>query len=168
MVTCPRSSLEEAEASLPTTDIASSLPSSSVPSTGAVPPPPPPLPPSLIVPPPPPPLPPLLQRLPGVPCSPPPHVLPFGLKPKKEFKPEVVMKRLNWSKVKQDWKLCYVKFHIEIALNEFSGAGFGNCLLVTKMKPAVPSRKVCWQEAPATEGEGQPTRFPFCCVAGGM
>ncbi|XP_062983497.1 protein diaphanous homolog 3 [Elgaria multicarinata webbii] len=66
------------------------------------PPPPPPLPPSFMngsgkpppfgVPPPPP-----LQTLPGAP--PPPLVLPFGLKPKKEFKPEVTMKRLNWSKI---------------------------------------------------------------------
>ncbi|KAJ6661673.1 hypothetical protein lerEdw1_013195 [Lerista edwardsae] len=104
LVTCPHSSLEEAETSFPSTDTASSLPSSSVSSTGAVPPPPPPLPPSLIngsgkhpssggAPPPPP-------LLPGVQCSPSPHVLPFGLKPKKEFKPEVVMKRLNWSKIR--------------------------------------------------------------------
>ncbi|XP_069035095.1 protein diaphanous homolog 3 isoform X3 [Lepisosteus oculatus] len=32
--------------------------------------------------------------------SPPPHMLPFGLKPKKEFKPDVSMKRLNWSKIR--------------------------------------------------------------------
>ncbi|KAH0624455.1 hypothetical protein JD844_031900 [Phrynosoma platyrhinos] len=78
------------------------------PCTGAVPPPPPPpLPASFtngsgkpplsgVPPPPPPPLP----TLPGVRYSPPPHVLPFGLKPKKEFRPEVTMKRFNWSKVK--------------------------------------------------------------------
>ncbi|KAJ7324592.1 hypothetical protein JRQ81_017612, partial [Phrynocephalus forsythii] len=40
-----------------------------------------------------------LQGLIGAQCSPPPHVLPFGLKPKKEFKPEVTMKRLNWSQI---------------------------------------------------------------------
>nr|XP_034972019.1 protein diaphanous homolog 3 [Zootoca vivipara] len=75
------------------------------------PPPPPPLPPSLtsssgkappfgVPPPPPPPPPPPLQTLPGAPCSPPPQVLPYGLKPKKEFKPEVTMKRLNWLKIR--------------------------------------------------------------------
>ncbi|CAI5771651.1 protein diaphanous homolog 3 isoform X1 [Podarcis lilfordi] len=77
-------------------------------SAGALPPPPPPpppLPPSLTsssgkappfgVPPPPP-----LQTLPGAQCSPPPQVLPYGLKPKKEFKPEVTMKRLNWLKIR--------------------------------------------------------------------
>ncbi|XP_077200239.1 protein diaphanous homolog 3 isoform X2 [Paroedura picta] len=77
---------------------------SSTPLPGTVPPPPPP---------PPPPLP--LSFTPGagkppplggaVPPPPPPpggqssHVLPFGLKPKKQFKPEVTMKRLNWSKI---------------------------------------------------------------------
>uniref|UniRef100_A0A8C4JMB4 Diaphanous related formin 3 n=1 Tax=Dromaius novaehollandiae TaxID=8790 RepID=A0A8C4JMB4_DRONO len=79
-----------------------------LPSNGAIPPPPPPppLPPSLNglgIPlafgaPPPPPLPPL--GLPGAQWSPPPHALPFGLKPKKEFRPEVTMKRLNWSKIR--------------------------------------------------------------------
>ncbi|NXP36461.1 DIAP3 protein, partial [Leiothrix lutea] len=77
-----------------------------LPSNGAVPPPPPPPPPppllnSLGTPlgfggaPPPPPLP----GLPGIQWSPPSCALPFGMKPKKEFKPEVTMKRLNWSKV---------------------------------------------------------------------
>ncbi|XP_078246866.1 protein diaphanous homolog 3 isoform X2 [Pogona vitticeps] len=76
--------------------------------TGVVPPPPPPpLPPSFTsgsgkmapfgVPPPPPPPPPPLQGLLETQCS--PHVLPFGLKPKKEFKCEVTMKRFNWSKI---------------------------------------------------------------------
>ncbi|KAL6469160.1 hypothetical protein MHYP_G00226840 [Metynnis hypsauchen] len=68
-------------------------------------------------PPPPPPPPPGCAAMPGVPPPPPPfgippppglgglmsspthHVLPFGLQPKKEFKPETTMKRLNWSKV---------------------------------------------------------------------
>ncbi|XP_019380797.1 PREDICTED: protein diaphanous homolog 3 isoform X1 [Gavialis gangeticus] len=69
------------------------------------PPPPPPLPPpilngpgiplSFVAPPPPPPL-----GFPGGHLSPPPHNLPFGLKPKKEFKPEITMKRLNWSKIR--------------------------------------------------------------------
>ncbi|XP_029139273.1 protein diaphanous homolog 3 [Protobothrops mucrosquamatus] len=73
-----------------------------VPSPGASsgtippPPPPPPLPPAFGVPPPPPPL----LGLPGGQHSlPPPQLLPFGLKPKKEFKPEVTMKRINWSKI---------------------------------------------------------------------
>ncbi|NXM19092.1 DIAP3 protein, partial [Ploceus nigricollis] len=77
-----------------------------LPSNGAIPPPPPPPPPppllnSLGAPlgfggaPPPPPLP----GLPGIQWSPPSCALPFGMKPKKEFKPEVTMKRLNWSKV---------------------------------------------------------------------
>ncbi|RXN34009.1 diaphanous -like protein [Labeo rohita] len=63
-------------------------------------------------PPPPPPPPPGCASMPGMPPPPPPplglggltsssiqHVLPFGLKPKKEFKPETSMKRLNWSKI---------------------------------------------------------------------
>ncbi|XP_026130805.1 protein diaphanous homolog 3-like [Carassius auratus] len=63
-------------------------------------------------PPPPPPPPPGCASMPGMPPPPPPplglggltsfsiqHMLPFGLKPKKEFKPEASMKRLNWSKI---------------------------------------------------------------------
>ncbi|XP_009865301.1 PREDICTED: protein diaphanous homolog 3-like, partial [Apaloderma vittatum] len=75
-----------------------------LPSKGAIPPPPPPPPPppllnGLGIPlafggaPPPPPLP----GLPGAPSS---CTLPFGMKPKKEFRPEVTMKRLNWSKIR--------------------------------------------------------------------
>uniref|UniRef100_A0A8C9W9T7 Diaphanous-related formin 3 n=1 Tax=Scleropages formosus TaxID=113540 RepID=A0A8C9W9T7_SCLFO len=45
-------------------------------------------------PPPPPPLP------SGMLSSPPHHLLPFGLRAKKEFKPEVSMKRFNWSKIR--------------------------------------------------------------------
>ncbi|NWZ29436.1 DIAP3 protein, partial [Asarcornis scutulata] len=77
-----------------------------LPSNGAIPPPPPPPPPppflnALGIPPalgapPPPPLPGLL----GAQRSPPSCTLPFGLKPKKEFRPEVTMKRLNWSKIR--------------------------------------------------------------------
>ncbi|XP_053240689.1 protein diaphanous homolog 3 isoform X2 [Podarcis raffonei] len=104
---CPVTSLEGHVTSVPLADAApKSLPLSA----GALPPPPPPpppppLPPSLTsssgkappfgVPPPPP-----LQTLPGAQCSPPPQVLPYGLKPKKEFKPEVTMKRLNWLKIR--------------------------------------------------------------------
>ncbi|XP_067148702.1 protein diaphanous homolog 3 [Apteryx mantelli] len=84
-----------------------------------LPPPPPPLPSDGVIPPPPPPPPlpslnglgipqafgaapppPLPPGLPGAQWSPPPHALPFGLKPKKEFRPEVTMKRLNWSKIR--------------------------------------------------------------------
>ncbi|KAM5180967.1 protein diaphanous homolog 3 [Mantella aurantiaca] len=69
-------------------------------SSGCVPPPPPP--------PPPPPFPPMGVAPPGAPPLPgflggqksPLKNLPFGLKPKKEFKPEVGMKRLNWQKIK--------------------------------------------------------------------
>ncbi|XP_052561616.1 protein diaphanous homolog 3 [Tympanuchus pallidicinctus] len=78
-----------------------------LPSNGAIPPPPPPPPPPPLLsglgfaagigaPPPPPPPP----GLPGVQRSPPSCALPFGLKPKKEFRPEVTMKRLNWSKIR--------------------------------------------------------------------
>ncbi|XP_077783914.1 protein diaphanous homolog 3 isoform X2 [Podarcis muralis] len=102
---CPVTSLEGDVTPVPLADAApKSLPLSA----GALPPPPP-LPPSLTsssgkappfgVPPPPPPPPPL-QTLPGAQCSPPPQVLPYGLKPKKEFKPEVTMKRLNWLKIR--------------------------------------------------------------------
>uniref|UniRef100_A0A670Y818 Diaphanous related formin 3 n=1 Tax=Pseudonaja textilis TaxID=8673 RepID=A0A670Y818_PSETE len=65
-------------------------------STGMIPPPPPPPPPPPLPPPPPPPL----HGLPGSQRSPAPQLLPFGLKPKKEFKPEVTMKRVNWSKIR--------------------------------------------------------------------
>ncbi|XP_060047409.1 protein diaphanous homolog 3 [Erinaceus europaeus] len=73
-----------------------------LPAFGGVPPPPPPPPPPLPgmpmpfggpVPPPPP-----LGFLSGQ--KPPPQVLPFGLKPKKEFKPETIMRRLNWLKIR--------------------------------------------------------------------
>uniref|UniRef100_A0A669PH28 Diaphanous related formin 3 n=1 Tax=Phasianus colchicus TaxID=9054 RepID=A0A669PH28_PHACC len=79
-----------------------------LPSNGAIPPPPPPPPPPPLLlnglgfaagigaPPPPPPPP----GLPGAQWSPPSCTLPFGLKPKKEFRPEVTMKRLNWSKIR--------------------------------------------------------------------
>ncbi|XP_068123929.1 protein diaphanous homolog 3 isoform X2 [Hyperolius riggenbachi] len=70
---------------------------------GCAPPPPPPLPP------PPPPLPGMAGGPPGAPPlpgflgsqkCPPVMSLPFGLKPKKEFKPETGMKRLNWQQIK--------------------------------------------------------------------
>uniref|UniRef100_A0A8D2ARX0 Diaphanous related formin 3 n=1 Tax=Sciurus vulgaris TaxID=55149 RepID=A0A8D2ARX0_SCIVU len=75
-----------------------------LPSCGGLPPPPPP--------PPPPPLPgtplPFGGPVPPPPplgffggrYSPPPPALPFGLKPKKEFKPEISMRRLNWLKIR--------------------------------------------------------------------
>uniref|UniRef100_A0A8D0L0I9 Diaphanous related formin 3 n=1 Tax=Strix occidentalis caurina TaxID=311401 RepID=A0A8D0L0I9_STROC len=50
------------------------------------------------IPPPPPPPPPL--PLLNAQWSPPSCTLPFGMKPKKEFRPEVTMKRLNWSKIR--------------------------------------------------------------------
>ncbi|XP_004393706.1 PREDICTED: protein diaphanous homolog 3 isoform X4 [Odobenus rosmarus divergens] len=75
-----------------------------LPSCGGGPPPPPPPPPPPLpgmpmpfggpVPPPPP-----LGFLSGR-NSPPPPILPFGLKPKKEFKPETSMRRLNWLKIR--------------------------------------------------------------------
>ncbi|XP_041587104.1 protein diaphanous homolog 3 isoform X2 [Vulpes lagopus] len=75
-----------------------------LPSCGGMPPPPPPPPPPPLpgmpmpfggpVPPPPP-----LGFLSGR-NSPPPPTLPFGLKPKKEFKPETSMRRLNWLKIR--------------------------------------------------------------------
>uniref|UniRef100_A0A667FMB0 Protein diaphanous homolog 2 n=1 Tax=Lynx canadensis TaxID=61383 RepID=A0A667FMB0_LYNCA len=79
-------------------------PSLPLPSCGGVPPPPPPPPPpplpGMPLPfggpvPPPPPLGFLSRR-----NSPPPPTLPFGLKPKKEFKPETSMRRLNWLKIR--------------------------------------------------------------------
>ncbi|XP_038131636.1 protein diaphanous homolog 1-like isoform X1 [Cyprinodon tularosa] len=75
---------------------------------GQAPPPPPPPPPLPgMGPPPPPPLPgvPPPPPGPGVPPPPPgfgvpaPPALPFGLQPKKEYKPEVQLKRANWSKI---------------------------------------------------------------------
>ncbi|XP_063559173.1 protein diaphanous homolog 2 isoform X4 [Gorilla gorilla gorilla] len=72
---------------------------------GALPPPPPPLPGMMGIPPPPPPPllfggPPPPPPLGGVP--PPPGIslnLPYGMKQKKMYKPEVSMKRINWSKI---------------------------------------------------------------------
>uniref|UniRef100_A0A2K6KFP0 Diaphanous related formin 3 n=1 Tax=Rhinopithecus bieti TaxID=61621 RepID=A0A2K6KFP0_RHIBE len=74
-----------------------------LPSSGGVPPPPPP--------PPPPPLPGMRMPFGGTVPPPPPlgflggqssplPTLPFGLKPKKEFKPEISMRRLNWLKIR--------------------------------------------------------------------
>ncbi|XP_054467235.1 protein diaphanous homolog 3-like [Anoplopoma fimbria] len=70
------------------------------------PPPPPPLP-GCHAPPPPPGMPPPFGAPPPPPLgfggclgSPPQHVLPYGLRPKKDFKPETAMKRLNWSKIR--------------------------------------------------------------------
>ncbi|XDV51445.1 hypothetical protein PO909_020319 [Leuciscus waleckii] len=91
--------------------VLSSTASSSFP---PAPPPPPPVPGAAALPPPPPPPPPPgCAFVPGMPPPPPPPplglgaltpysiqlTLPFGLKPKKEFKPETSMKRLNWSKI---------------------------------------------------------------------
>ncbi|XP_054829401.1 protein diaphanous homolog 3 [Eublepharis macularius] len=108
---CPLPVLEGQASSFPSNDASCLMQPSSTPFPGAGPPPPPPPPPlpppfiqdsrkpppfgCAVLPPPPPPL----QSLPGGPCSP-PHVLPFGLKPKKQFKPETTMKRLNWSKIR--------------------------------------------------------------------
>ncbi|XP_055010798.1 protein diaphanous homolog 3 [Boleophthalmus pectinirostris] len=83
-----------------------------VPGPAGIPPPPPPPPPPLPgcppAPPPPPGPPPPFGAPPPPPPpgfggplgSPIPHVLPYGLQPKKEFKPETSMKRLNWSKIR--------------------------------------------------------------------
>ncbi|XP_034635309.1 protein diaphanous homolog 1 isoform X1 [Trachemys scripta elegans] len=98
-----------------------------LPGAAAVPPPPPPLPGAAAVPPPPPPLPggpgippppPPLPGGPGIPPPPPgmgappplppgfgswgapaPPALPYGLAPKKQYKPEVQLRRPNWSKI---------------------------------------------------------------------
>uniref|UniRef100_A0A8D3BPI3 Diaphanous-related formin 3 n=1 Tax=Scophthalmus maximus TaxID=52904 RepID=A0A8D3BPI3_SCOMX len=91
----------------------STLPSGAPPHApvpGLPPPPPPPPPPPLPgcpAPPPPPGVPPPF----GAPPPPPPgfgspthHALPYGLRPKKEFKPETSIKRLNWSKVRH-WEV---------------------------------------------------------------
>uniref|UniRef100_UPI0037E855E0 protein diaphanous homolog 3-like n=1 Tax=Semicossyphus pulcher TaxID=241346 RepID=UPI0037E855E0 len=81
-------------------------PPSSAPGVPPPPPPPPPPPlPGCPAPPPPPGVPPPF----GAPPPPPPgfalgspiqHTLPYGLRPKKDFKPETSMKRLNWSKIR--------------------------------------------------------------------
>ncbi|KAI4890828.1 hypothetical protein NFI96_013657 [Prochilodus magdalenae] len=107
---------------IPTVQSVSALSSSSSSSFPPGAPPPPPVPGGQTAPPPPPPPPPPgCATMPGVPPPPPPpfgippppppglgglmsspthHVLPFGLRPKKEFKPETTMKRLNWSKIR--------------------------------------------------------------------
>uniref|UniRef100_A0A673BHQ9 Diaphanous-related formin 3 n=1 Tax=Sphaeramia orbicularis TaxID=375764 RepID=A0A673BHQ9_9TELE len=82
--------------------------SASAPGVVAPPPPPPPPPlPGCPAPPPPPGVPPPFGAPPPPPLgfggalgSPTHHALPYGLKPKKEFKPETSMKRLNWSKIR--------------------------------------------------------------------
>ncbi|XP_044051300.1 protein diaphanous homolog 3-like [Siniperca chuatsi] len=88
----------------------SSGPQPHVPAPGVPAPPPPPPPPPLPgcpAPPPPPGVPPPFGAPPPPPLgfggalgSPTHHALPYGLRPKKEFKPETSMKRLNWSKVR--------------------------------------------------------------------
>ncbi|XP_051957573.1 protein diaphanous homolog 3 [Xyrauchen texanus] len=91
---------------LPSLQSAQASSSSSFPPV--LPPPPPGLGASAPLPPPPPPPPLGCGFMAGVPPPPPPlglafsspqYMLPFGLKPKKEFKPETSMKRLNWSKI---------------------------------------------------------------------
>ncbi|XP_068586386.1 protein diaphanous homolog 3-like [Cebidichthys violaceus] len=88
----------------------SALPSGPPPPSSApgmpAPPPPPPLP-GCPAPPPPPGLPPPFGAPPPPPLgfggslgSPTHHALPYGLRPKKDFKPETAMKRLNWSKIR--------------------------------------------------------------------
>uniref|UniRef100_A0A674JJA8 Diaphanous related formin 2 n=1 Tax=Terrapene triunguis TaxID=2587831 RepID=A0A674JJA8_9SAUR len=82
----------------------SSPPPPPPPLPGGIPPPPPPPPPlpGGGVPPPPPPFggPPLPPPLGGIPPPPgAPASLPYGMKEKKKYKPEVSMKRINWSKV---------------------------------------------------------------------
>uniref|UniRef100_A0A8K9WQT4 Diaphanous related formin 2 n=1 Tax=Oncorhynchus mykiss TaxID=8022 RepID=A0A8K9WQT4_ONCMY len=80
------------------------------PGMASMPPPPPPPPPPGVGPPPPPPPPgcgpPPPPPFPGAPGIPPPPMmaipvikLPYGLEAKKTYKPEVVMKRVNWSKI---------------------------------------------------------------------
>ncbi|XP_031653790.1 protein diaphanous homolog 2 isoform X5 [Oncorhynchus kisutch] len=80
------------------------------PGMASMPPPPPPPPPPGVGPPPPPPPPgcgpPPPPPFPGAPGIPPPPMmaipvikLPYGLEAKKTYKPEVVMKRINWSKI---------------------------------------------------------------------
>lgn len=104
--------------SLPTVQSVQAFSSNSTPVPPPPPPPPPPGPGGFAAPPPPPPPPPLPGGIPapgmmppppcGAPPPPPPglmsspthHQLPFGLRPKKEFKPETSMKRLNWSKIR--------------------------------------------------------------------
>ncbi|CAK6965931.1 protein diaphanous homolog 3-like [Scomber scombrus] len=87
----------------------SSGPPPSAPASGVPPPPPPPPPPPLPgcpAPPPPPGVPPPFGAPPPPPLgfgglgSPTHHALPYGIKPKKDFKPENSMKRLNWSKIR--------------------------------------------------------------------
>uniref|UniRef100_A0A8D0ABC5 Diaphanous-related formin 3 n=1 Tax=Sander lucioperca TaxID=283035 RepID=A0A8D0ABC5_SANLU len=80
------------------------------------PPPPPPLP-GCHAPPPPPGVPPPFGAPPPPPLgfggglgSPTHHALPYGLRPKKDFKPETSMKRLNWSKVIH-CKVCFFSHH---------------------------------------------------------
>uniref|UniRef100_G3PRA3 Diaphanous-related formin 3 n=1 Tax=Gasterosteus aculeatus aculeatus TaxID=481459 RepID=G3PRA3_GASAC len=83
-------------------------PPSPAPGTPAHPPPPPPPPlPGCPAPPPPPGGPPPFGAPPPPPLglggflgSPTQHALPYGLRPKKDFKPETAMKRLNWSKIR--------------------------------------------------------------------
>ncbi|KAM8894432.1 protein diaphanous homolog 3-like isoform 2-T2 [Spinachia spinachia] len=72
--------------------------------SGHPPPPPPPPLPGCTAPPPPPGGPPPFGAPPPPPLgllgSPTQHALPYGLRPKKDFKPETAMKRLNWSKIR--------------------------------------------------------------------
>uniref|UniRef100_A0A8C4EUY6 Diaphanous-related formin 3 n=1 Tax=Dicentrarchus labrax TaxID=13489 RepID=A0A8C4EUY6_DICLA len=98
------------------------LPPAPAPGVPAPPPPPPPPPlPGCPAPPPPPGVPPPFGAPPPPPLgfggalgSPTHHSLPYGLRPKKDFKPETSMKRLNWSK-----HCCIFYFHVAIFLGSF-------------------------------------------------
>ncbi|KAG9478170.1 hypothetical protein GDO78_013267, partial [Eleutherodactylus coqui] len=52
------------------------------------------------------------------PPAPPPVVLPFGMKPKKEYKPETTMKRINWSKVEPQ-ELAQSSFWVKVQEEKF-------------------------------------------------
>ncbi|KAK2853873.1 hypothetical protein Q5P01_006534 [Channa striata] len=113
-----RSQFGAVPVSLSSSHVGQALSSSTLPSgapppalaPAVLPPPPPPPPPPLpgcLAPPPPPGLPPSFGAPPPPPLgfggalgSPPHHALPYGLRPKKEFKLETSMKRLNWSKIR--------------------------------------------------------------------
>ncbi|XP_003412641.1 protein diaphanous homolog 3 isoform X1 [Loxodonta africana] len=116
-------------------------------SCGGLPPPPPPPPPPPLpgmpmpfggpVPPPPP-----LGFLGGQHCLPPP-ILPFGLKPKKEFKPETSMRRLNWLKIRPE-EMTESCFWIKVNENKYE-----NVDLLCKLE-----NTFCCQQKERREEEG--------------
>ncbi|XP_077142640.1 protein diaphanous homolog 2 isoform X1 [Ranitomeya variabilis] len=83
------------------------------------------------------------------PMAPPAIILPFGMKPKKEYKPETAMKRINWSKVEAQ-ELAEASFWVKAREEKFEYPGLFSKLAQT----FATHQKV--KKAPEEEEETKP------------